>query len=76
MKSAIYLNETNTQLVLTPENEWEQNVLKMVHNTYTDTYYAGFYECQGGWIRHAQHEYQKDSLIFRLQQKADLPEPQ
>lgn len=63
MKSAIYLNEGTTQVVLTPENEWEKSALK-------------FYECQGGWYRQPSYsEYQseeKNSLIFRIEKPVTL----
>lgn len=79
MKSAIYLDEGNTQLVLTPENDWERNILQMVHGELKDkTYWGQFYACQGGWIREYDAHYattrprQDDSLILRVQKK--LPE--
>jgi hypothetical protein len=79
MKSAIYLDEGNTQLVLTPENDWERNILHMMHGELKDkSYWGQFYECQGGWIRQYEAHYsasrplQDDSLILRV--KKDMPD--
>lgn len=75
MKSAIYLDEGNTQLVLTPENEWEKNILKMIHQTIPDkTYMGGFYECRGGWYRQNTEYSTDESLIIRLQKQAPIPQ--
>ena len=74
MKSAIYLDEGNTQLVLTPENEWERNILRMISQDMPEpkTYWGSFYGCRGGWIRQPDHE-SKDSLIIRVQKQSELP---
>lgn len=80
MKSAIYLNEGNTQLVVTPENEWEKQILRMIHDAFADkTYWGEFYACQGGWIRQSPYSFSgerrsEDSLIFRLEKTAKIPE--
>lgn len=64
MKTAIYIEGESTQIVLTPENDWEKTVL----NGFTPareikTYRGGFYECRGGWVRQgSDHE----SVILKL----------
>ena len=73
MKSAIYINEGTTQLVLTPDNEWEKNCLKMIKDGGdVSTYYGEFYECQGGWYRQPSLGVSRSeqSLIFRIDKKA------
>jgi hypothetical protein len=68
MKSAIYIEEGVTQVVLTPENEWERNSLKMIKNAGDlQIFEGGFYECQGGWYRHSRGTgYNESSLILRV----------
>jgi len=71
---AIYLDEDNTQLVLTPENEWERNILRMISQDMPEpkTYWGEFYACRGGWIRMSDTN-SKASLIIRLQKQSELP---
>ena len=69
MKTALYFENKEAQLVLTAENNWEKTILKMVHESYPDeTMKGGFYECQGGWIRHnpVYNDEIDDSLMFRM----------
>lgn len=72
MKTAIYIEGGVTQLVLTPENEFEKNVLgsfadkKLTTNIFQGT----FYDCRGGWAR--QKDYypsgsEDRSLIIRTE---------
>jgi hypothetical protein len=71
MTAAIYINEGLTQIVLTPENEWEKNALKMIESSgKVSTFYGGFYYCQGGWIRE-QYADQRDSLIFVIDKRME-----
>lgn len=82
MKSAIYLDEGNTQLVLSHENEWEKNILKMLNQSFPEqTYWGEFYACQGGWIRQSPYSFNynqrssNDSLIIRVEKKLEkIPE--
>lgn len=86
MKSSIYIDQGTTQIVLTPENEWERHALKMIAGSSgqeSQTYWGNFFECEGGWYRHTTHPYctevrKDDSLMFRINKKnenKDLPEP-
>ncbi len=57
MKTAIYIEDGTTQLVLTPENGFEEKLiasfgdkLKHVH-----VYCGSFYDCRGGWVRQSAH---------------------
>jgi len=53
MKTAIYIEDGKTQLVLTPENEWETNCLKLVSDKKQglEIHSGSFYDCRGGWTR-------------------------
>ncbi len=74
MKTAIYIEDSVVQLVLTPENNWEERALGAMHDKKINTQFFNgeFYSCQGGWIRARQlHERvntdhaDKASLIIR-----------
>lgn len=64
MKVAIYISEGTTQLVLTPESDWEKNIVDQISQgpQQAHIYRGSFYECQGGWVRHGMSE---NSLILR-----------
>ena len=65
MKTAIYIENGMSQVVLTPENEFEKNAMKHLAAAENITAYRGsFYECQGGWSRHGTGD---DSLILRTE---------
>lgn len=52
MKTALYIVEGRTQIVLTPQNPHETAIVKMIQEGKEFATYAGsFYECQGGWTR-------------------------
>lgn len=67
MKTAIYIEDGDTQLVLTPENEWERNALKSLSQGDLDArwMHGEFYECSGGWHRHSSHS-ECASVILRV----------
>lgn len=66
MKTAIYIEDGVTQLVLTPETEWERSVIERVEQgTRRLTVSRGqFYNCASGWTRHGGSD---DSLILRTE---------
>lgn len=73
MKSALFIVEGTTQVVLTPESEWERTVCAQIakHSGRVSILHGSFYECHGGWWR--QEQYPKESdLILRL----DAPKPE
>jgi hypothetical protein len=81
MKTAIYIEDGLTQLVLTPETQIDKKVLDEIQTPNLKTYRGEFYGCQGGWIRHAESfgvsylGYDSDSnrsLIFVIKK---TPEP-
>lgn len=65
MKTAIYIEDGVTQLVLTPDNKFEQDVVGRIESVDTRVaiYRGEFYHCQGGWNRHGGGE---TSLMLRL----------
>jgi len=71
MKTSIFIQQGDVQLVLTPENEFERNALKALlpEGEITSHVMRGqFYECQGGWWRTAPEGYAgktHDSFILR-----------
>ena len=67
MKGAIYIENGLTQLVLTPESDFEKNV---------SVYTGGFYHCQGGWVRQREPfqgygSSADESLIMVMEIKAE-----
>jgi len=70
VKTALYFEDKEAQLVLTAETDWERTILKMMHESYPhETMVGGFYECQGGWFRQSGNTYGGDvdnSLMFRM----------
>ena len=65
MKTAIYIEDGLTQLVLTPENDWEEAVVRGVEGGQkkVTVNHGSFYNCNGGWVRQAQGE---TSLIISV----------
>ena len=69
MKTAIYIEDGVTQLVLTAESKHEQDVFKAVGDKIdrVKVFNGSFYGCNGGWIRHSNWPGTDDrSLIMRL----------
>lgn len=57
MKTAIYIEDGVTQIVLTPESDWEKKAISQLEQQkFQAALFAGeFYDCRGGWVR--QKEY-------------------
>lgn len=79
MKTAVYIEDGITQIVLTPETEWEKKAIaQLEQQKFQAALFAGeFYDCRGGWVRqkdyHPHYTYGHDahrdySLILRLEQ--------
>lgn len=66
MKTAIYIEDGRTQLVLQAETDFEQGVIKRIDKGEhtVKIYTGGFYSCQGGWTRWNQVHQSDDSLII------------
>ena len=70
MKTALFLDEQDLQVVLTPQSEQEKYLLKLMRERLPNmTYEGGFYSCQGGWVRqyNSDSSYESNhSLMIRL----------
>ncbi len=77
MKTAIYIEDGVTQLVLTPETKYEKGIIKAFGDKLdrVQVFNGTFYDCRGGWVRQSAYKYQafscgnKDedhSLIMRI----------
>lgn len=69
MKTAIYIEDGITQLVLTPENDWEKQVISCIEDGSESVRIlrGSFYECRGNFIRQGTGD---ESLILRTSIKA------
>ena len=77
MKTAIYIEDGVTQLVLTPESEYEKNIVHSFGKR-LDTvkvFEGTFYDCRGGWVRQSAwrergpydyYDSKDTSLIMRI----------
>jgi len=68
MKTAIYVEDGVKQIVLTPENDFEKEVVDDFQNeNLTVRIISGsFYNCNGGFVRHGQSD---ESIILRVENK-------
>lgn len=57
MKTAIYIEDGITQLVITPESEFEKDALKTLREKRIEAklFEGSFYDCRGGWVRQSAH---------------------
>lgn len=74
MKTAIYIEQGVVQLVLTPENQWEQSTLASFSDKPLGVkiFNGTFYACAGGWIRQnhnwgSGYREEAHSLILRIE---------
>lgn len=53
MKTAIYIEDGVTQLVLSPETEYEKDIVKAFGDKLdrVSVFNGTFYDCRGGWVR-------------------------
>jgi hypothetical protein len=74
LKTAIYIEDGDVQLVLTPQSEWETNALKSFGDDMDVRVMRGtFYNCAGGWHRHTSSygaNEDERSLIIRVKRAA------
>lgn len=72
MKIAIYIQDGDTQIVLTPETKWEKSILSGIEEGQEEgqeeikIMRGAFYETRGGWTRESDAP---QSVILRLTQK-------
>lgn len=64
MKTAIYIEDGRTQLVLSPETDFEKGVVSKIDKGEHDVkiYVGGFYDCQAGFTRQGKM-YGEDLII-------------
>lgn len=76
MKTAIYVEDGAVQLVLTPEDKFERDALKMFSEkpTRTTIIEGQFYSCQGGWTRYRDYPESYRSLIMRIEKAPSEPQ--
>ena len=81
MKTAIYIEDAIIQIVLTPQNKFEKDIVTELSKEKTSikVFEGSFYDCRGGWIR--QEEYAKNhkpnfknSLIIRIDKEEPISE--
>ena len=65
MKTSIYIEDGLTQLVLTPETDFEKGVIDKIEKgeQKVNIYTGSFYNCVGGWTRQGS---ETDSLILKM----------
>ena len=68
MKTAIYTEDGLLQLVLTPQDDFEQRTLKSFTNNdfKVEIKEGSFYKCQGGWVRQMSSTYGRDDRANSL----------
>lgn len=56
MKIALYVDDGEQQIVLTPQNEVEATILNSLHDgkRVFSIHRGSFYKCNGGWTRHGE----------------------
>ncbi len=70
MKTAIYIKEDRLQVVLSPENDFERNIVSMfTQDCILTTQMGSFYQCRGGWTRHGEQS--SDALILVLDKEPE-----
>lgn len=68
MKTAVYIQDGEAQIVLTPENDWEKRVIDALSGEGIRCVRRGsFYRCNGGWMRQGTDD---ESLILSLGERA------
>jgi len=65
MKTSILSQDGNMQLILTPETDFEKEVIEKYGSEFNsvDIYKGNFSDCKGGWTRLYETE---ESLILRI----------
>ena len=68
MKIAVYIENGRTQLVLTPETDWEKEATKIIgdNSTNLQVHKGSFYACQGGWVRQGSAAFDDQSLMLSV----------
>jgi hypothetical protein len=85
MKTAIYIEDGTTQVVLTPESEVEHNALGLLRqsNVEMKIMEGSFYDCRGGWVQQKEVHLQmhgmdtrgKESIILVARKREPMEMP-
>lgn len=72
MKTAIYIEDGVTQLVLTPETEYEKNIVRGFGDKLDKVrvFSGTFYDCRGGWVRQSAYKYAAFSGMDRSEDQS------
>jgi len=64
MKTAIYIEDGVTQLVITPESDFEKSTLQMIGDGEVEAkmHNGSFYDCRGGWVRQSHYNAHMNDL--------------
>jgi hypothetical protein len=84
MKTAIYIENGTSQLVLTPESEWEKGLIEKLETNHLQAkiMVGSFYDCRGGWVKQSHcstggmfgsNDIGERSLIVRIGDKPEEP---
>ena len=58
MKTAIYIENGLVQLVITPENDFEEAAIRSFEEqsaVAAEIFHGSFYDCRGGWTRQSAY---------------------
>ena len=72
MKVSVFISDGVQQVNLTPENQFEKNVLNSIKQKENDVefMYGSFSACQGGWIRrYNESETNNENLFMVIKEK-------
>lgn len=67
MKTAVYIEDGFTQIVLTPENPLEIHALSLLKEQSPTVVSGEFYYCVGGWQRRGGGGAATDSTMLKFQ---------
>lgn len=70
MKTSIYIEDGRTQIILTPENEFETGLIKNIKDKQVEIaeFTGSFKDCVGGFIRQYS---EKNSLMLLLKENKE-----
>lgn len=77
MKIALYIEDGIEQIVLTPDGPTETALLGKLHDGTRELsiYRGSFYECAGGWVRHAKKDDSSTMIVLRPKPAAPPADP-
>ena len=85
MRCTLLVEDGLTQVVITPETEFEKKTMEALRPDGNYSFFRGhFHECRGGWVRPYMQRYEPfgnttegdDSLILCVRKKEDKGQPE